>query len=622
MLNPFNAPDDQPSVLKEAVTKTESIVVNESATQTAQVEQPAAPFQMDSDTPAEKIDAGSTPANVFCEYIDPPPLREAGAYERKSVSFINALWLVDESVRNLPPDDVRKILDGIRLGLMLERFDYNPLSARIVGRFIRKAGEIDFAAVDSLPLKKKPRVPGAKKKFVDIIRDKISGSQGTDAILDTMASVMTSTLVPEIMRVLERTRDDRAVKLLTEQQKNSFITDKAKELGITSVELRRVMNSAYVFVPLIRNYSLKKDDDGLLECAYELGIIWFRIITKNNVTKAVPVLSTWTSTSGYAKPGRRYVTAKGFLKSEDFAFQSALNNGARNLLCATQAIPEFRLSAQVQEKSGTRVGFSLNKSDGIKVDDKYQIAEFTENDDGTVSQKNNGWVCVRHVADSADEAKKMSSAKIIGGRPSVGVVLSEYPRVPIDINLSFMWSTYKIDSVDAGAGAFGYNIEAMYNVGRVMKIPQLFLGFSIGNGWGSADGAISYYSYLMGDLSVPLSRAECSYLDFALLKKFYAGRFVFFLRPAFRIETVTVFDEDDTKYENRAGCFNPRGGFEIAASPALNLRFEGGYKISGEATEDNFTVNHSGLTIGVGFVYSPPSLPFDPFDYLRAKVGF
>jgi len=52
--------------------------------------------------------------------------KEAGAYERKSVTYVNALWLMDESVRGLHPHQVAFVLDKVKQAISMPRFDYNP----------------------------------------------------------------------------------------------------------------------------------------------------------------------------------------------------------------------------------------------------------------------------------------------------------------------------------------------------------------------------------------------------------------------------------------------------------------------------------------------------------------
>jgi len=66
-------------------------------------------------------------------------LIEAGNYERKSISFINSLWCLDGSVKNIPSADLKYALNKINEKLKMSRFDYNPLPQKLIDDFTSEA---------------------------------------------------------------------------------------------------------------------------------------------------------------------------------------------------------------------------------------------------------------------------------------------------------------------------------------------------------------------------------------------------------------------------------------------------------------------------------------------------
>ena len=152
----------------------------------------------------------------------------------------------------------------------------------------------------------------------------------------------------------------RAQNLATEQQKNSFYSDKAKEYGITAVEIEKIMNSAYIFIPVAKSY-LGVSKKGRYKMIMQVGILWYRISRKGENAHAKLVVKKMTTSLGFAKEGKTFLYDGKMVESKEFAYRACVKNAARNLLVATQEMPEFRLSAQIIEVDGKKVGFELGK---------------------------------------------------------------------------------------------------------------------------------------------------------------------------------------------------------------------------------------------------------------------
>ena len=233
----------------------------------------------------------------------------------------------------------------------------------------------------------------------------------------------------------------------------------------------------------------------------------------------------------------------------------------------------------------------------------------------------------------------------------------EYPRIPIDIVVKgkyYPFSTTKknettvlFDSLGLG-GAFGFEAEAMYNLGRSFGLNQFWFDFGFGMGIGGASGSNHYgSSYPTGKTKI--SMASNINWEFSLLKKFYLGRIALDLQAGFGLQTVMVETEKYTllstiDYYNRfinsgAGIFF-NGNVELPLTSWCNLGLGGGYQIYGASkdwtqemkagltgdwskgsTYTDAEISHSGPTVHLFLTISPPALPFDPLDLLRGSIG-
>ena len=146
-------------------------------------------------------------------------------YERKSISYINALWLASPSAKAVDGQQVSFMLDNVKSWIQMERFDFNPLPDKLTAEFVAAANAQPTITVEGL------------------------------------AGLMEQKLVPEITKILSYEMDMRAQNLVGEAARNGFLAQKAKENGITLEQIEKVMNSAYLYLPVLTSYTMKKSDN-------------------------------------------------------------------------------------------------------------------------------------------------------------------------------------------------------------------------------------------------------------------------------------------------------------------------------------------------------------------------
>lgn len=517
--------------------------------------------------------------------------QEAGQYERKSVSYINALWLLDPTARALSGDQVSYVLEKVKQGVSMSRFDYNPLPESLLKNFVDRANQ--------------------SKKLT----------------IDQIANLMDETLVPKIVKILDAEKELRAASLQTEQQKNSFISDKAKDLDVTGEQMQKIMNSAYLYLPVISGVVLVRsgpDSAVAWKATANMGILWYSLKTDGPKPSVTLKVKSMTLVFGLARVKRataisdgNYVIDGQVVPAREYAFRSMVRSGVKNLVVATQRIKDFQLSGQVLESGFSSVGFDLGTKEGLFTDDKYLIMEQVEVEGGEIEEEKIGWVLVSKVADTSDRPYK-STGILVSGSPSSGNILREYPRLPID--LAFGYRSFPLSGAVSGddkiSGGQGGEIIALYNIGRLMGLNQLFLGFAAGAGGGSITG------------QEPMPSAVCNTLEGVLQKKFYLRRCALVPEIRFGAQGVTV-TSDDSSGTNAALGLAAGGKLEFALAPSLNIGGGASFHLHGESNDwvkDGITgtgdpIDHSGLAIRAYLNWSPPQLPFDPWEMLRGLSG-
>jgi hypothetical protein len=544
---------------------------------------------------------------------------EAGAYQRKSISFIDALWYADQQSRAMSQAYRSALLASIKDALLLSRFDRNPLPDALTDEFLSRARAIQAA--------------------------------GGDAYLDSLSACISSTLTPAILKVIEETRAERGKRLQTEQQKNSFMSDKAREMGLTAKQIDRLMNSAFVFIPLCRGFK-ESTANGNRSAEMEIGVVLFRIETGGDDAQAAVALKKFVFCSGSATVGKSYYHNGKKVTARQYAFASAVDNGIMNLTVALQKVDEFRLSTQVTQRRPGRVAFTIGESEGVMVDDRYRIVEAIEQPDGTVKRRKHGWVMVRKIGAHTESGPAVSWAQVIAGRPRIGSVLDEYPRIPLQLSVGsalFPASTAKKNHADAVvesldvSHSLGFRAALSVNLGRLMKFPQFFFEAGYAMGFGDAVGTAA----IAGE-EVVLTRFMNMHFEGSLAKKWYMRRLAVILKPGFSYAQVTVHPSMDLtgdmsyRLKGYALGFLGEGGLELAVAPAVNLGLSAGYGVFTPtiafSSQSRYTggdwadyaiasdqsgngIDLSGLRIGAYLDVSLPGLPNDPIKALGHRIA-
>ncbi|CUS76885.1 hypothetical protein JGI7_00373 [Candidatus Kryptonium thompsonii] len=525
-------------------------------------------------------------------------------YERKSISYVNILLVSDPSIE-IEQEESEYIIKKLREYIEMPRFDYNPIPAELLEDF---KAEVE--------------------------------SRGSNVSLDEVVEILKEKFVPKIIEILDIEKEIRAQNLLTEAQRNSFIATKAKALGITAEQAMKIMNSAFICVPVISKYRTYMDSDAqIYTTLLSAGVIWYRVIYRENGEGDLNlIVKKETGGMGLAKAGKTFEHEGKKVDYREYAFRTAVVALARDIQVATRDIPEFRLGAQVAEVYSNAISFPMGTREGIKIDDGFDLVELQENPDGSFIQKNIGFVRVTKVANNRINPRAFSRAQIIiGSGIEPGVYVSERPRLPVDIVIRLINNPFTVKYVWLGEetqnSMTGYSIhsELIYNLGRSLGIPQLWIGAGVFIGGGDAENLEGVKRGLFGGEKPDVNIVG---LNGILMRKFYYKRFAGAVRAELILESIIFSKGEDYEWKHEKRGLGFGLGVEYVITPDLNLGLNLGYRAFSESKKwnyrflseskewnsiekENLSGNHSGFAFSIYVTYSLPKLWFDPIAVFK-----
>lgn len=524
---------------------------------------------------------------------------QKGKYQRKSISYLSVLLQSSDDV-NLSGSQQAELLSSIRKYIELDRFDYNPLSKEIVADFVNAAHQ----------------------------------KRGGGALsMDDIAGLMESTLVPQIVKILEATGDTRAIEAMNPSQRQGFLASKAKEIGFSVDDLEKVWNAAYIYVPVVSEFSMKTDKDGNETAKMKGGVIWYHITWKGNTPVVELVSKKTTSATGMGDPGE--------------AFDDMKMVFGKNIQTLTRDIKDFTLHAQIRESNG-KIGFNLGKKEGLGFDEVVLVGEWVVDSKGKEKFSKRGYGRVGKVADNKAKPDALSYAwKIKGGSWDRGMTVVEHPRLGIDIAFKPAVFTQKMTTgmLNAGASTIditedesvlapGLDLDFHTNIAKVTMVPQLF--FTLG-------GHLSFPLYDFADYTdEDLTTSAMTYgFHGGLLKRTYMGPLALDLEAKFGFRYFSITqsyedsygDEYDYELTNSTGGLQASIGLNYSVNPDVNFGAYVGYGLYAvsEKWKEKFSINDeeqysndieditgmpevhlSGAVIGIYFHWSPMTLGYNP----------
>jgi hypothetical protein len=564
---------------------------------------------------------------------------QQGKYVRKSVSSLESVWFKPGSVAGLDFDS--KTFDKfIDFYVEVDRFDYNVLPGNLIQDFRREANSIDEINPDAISDVLESTVIS---KIVDILND------------------------PDVMQ-------KRGTALKDESAFQSFAATKAKSLGLTTDELKTLMNSAYIYLPYIHS-AKKETEDKYLSITIYGGILWWQLKVDGSGNASVEkVLEAKTSGLSSIDPnGKNPLTDKPLYTEfkfgnekwsttpEQYAQNDAMLAFAKNLGVKTKEIEAFKLQAQIVEADGKKYAFPLGFKEGVHLDDGFHIVEFMEDEQGNEVAEQIGFVRVAKTGDNKSDPNNFTYAnQLLGSKVSEGTVVMEHPRLGMDarikfgmisgMNISrshsqlpnFLGGEYIFVDDEGATSAIGANITFAYNLAPIIGVSQTFLDIDMG--------------FFMPVVEINPNAEAFPFIipiNFGVTKKIQFGKSnlgvgvnggfdMFSMAGTITVSTVSS-TEYTYAYSIMALGFGASVNYEMLLTPDLSFNIGAGYRlglaplsasITIDETEYDLTENYTtyfpgkdfdetfedlnlgGLGINLGINYALGELPINLFGFL------
>lgn len=270
---------------------------------------------------------------------------------------------------------------------------------------------------------------------------------------------------------------------------------------------------------------------------------------------------------------------------------------AKNLGLETKKM--FRLGQVIIDSRGSKVSFPLGKLDDIYVGQKFRVYE--KQDYGNeIGENKKGFFFVSKISDQTSEGK------MVIGSGAAGMSIRELPSRGIDFSFRLRTGNVKlvtkkessdrIINEDISVPLQAFNVTLQYDLGRYLKIPQLFFTFG---------GEIG-----LEQVGLTSNVESGEYVDVyygahvSLMKKYYIRRFALYLEPLAQFHYLAVEFTDGRKgIENSAISFAPKVGLELALRENLNLGLASSFSLADIRTDDTGNI-YPEVLLGVYLGYS------------------
>ena len=384
-------------------------------------------------------------------------------YVRKSVSSLDAVW-VKPSFANV---NSQMLTDFVKFYIEVPRFDFNNIPEKQKSNFISQANSSG-----------------------DISSKKLS-------------ELMEQTIVKDILSILNdpEVKQNRGLALKSESDFNRFAATKAKSLGLTTEELKTLMNSAYIYLPYLSKFD-RKIEKSKIKLEISGGIIWWQVrLSPDGQVDVIEVLNATTEAESSLDPDSKDLVTG---KPTDFSKYSFNNKDyktsvytydqgdaflafAKNLSVKTKQLSDFKLQAQIKSSGGSSFLVNLGRKEGLFRDDGYFIVEMSENSAGELIENKIAFSRVAKTGDNDGNSNNLTKMKkIYGKNGQAGQLIVEHPTLGTDLRLRFGQKDFgniSESSKEYGSAGSYWNFADLimsYNAAPIVNISQFYFDVMVG----------------------------------------------------------------------------------------------------------------------------------------------
>jgi|GEM_PF-4840069 len=230
------------------------------------------------------------------------------------------------------------------------------------------------------------------------------GTQGAGAQRElALSSLVETTLGPALLGSMMGPLKERAERNLTEAESNSFMVDKAKESGISAVEMNLVLNSGFIVVPVLQ-FSVSTASDKLRVVMMKGGLVLYQVkVSRDRIwlEKRATLIrngQAMTGRDGYSIMERAMMPAdQRLLPTQELMVRRSMDEMIGAVMQDLRDLNDFRLLAQITSGEGStfQAPFMPSEIKDVTQDKFFEQVEQVQGKDGAVTEEVTGWGFVR-----------------------------------------------------------------------------------------------------------------------------------------------------------------------------------------------------------------------------------
>ncbi len=448
-----------------------------------------------------------------------------------------------------------------------------------------------------------------------------SGTGTLSSFQSRLESYLNGTLKENLGELLDASVTQRYLEL-PEREQETFMTTKAKDLGVTADFIRALINSSYIFAAHVQPIAgsgrvirkERKTLDGRTVRYYEIDFripvnVTFLIYNYNGETKTFSLYKKLTAVSGGVSGSTDsfYVvpTPSQVMAAFNDTFQTAIKAASINANYQLRKDDNFALFMPIIAASGSKIETEFGVMEDIRVDHPFSVMAMV---DGEMKRK--GYVKARKVSKNcSDGYNEPTRMQRISGQAEEYDLLREYPWTGLFFNLGFGMNSLRI------SGKEGFD-----DVGGLFLAPGFHLGASINLGYSTNSQALSeFYMDLFFHLSFGIDDEPLTgrpvWLGGGLgfSRRIYTGVAGLYIAPAVNFVYDAGLTSNDYVFHNFV--INPQLHFGFSVNPSFDIVFKGGWNLgfllkAEDGFENNVTDNYDnfamGLTASIDFNFHLP----------------
>jgi hypothetical protein len=318
-------------------------------------------------------------------------LKLTGGYVTKAMLFIPVPVIADNSISALRQDQKESIL------------------------YLLKDRLVCFGGMEYINLDDAVYAP---------LRGKI---ESADSVNASFCTFLDTYILPPLIAKLEETLIARTLEIQSEQQRNSFISDKTKSSAHTDLEIARVYNAMYIALPVLYGYELKSLKDDYYSAKIGTGLSIYHVIVSDSGNSHVEFVKYAADSSSGLE-----------VKDKTRALMNAAHYSTEFCVDQLSELPDFNIRTQVISRGffTIPVWFSAQQAEAVFPGNIFRMYKTIEKDSlGTLEKKKAGWVMLRGKSNEFQDGTTEYKARVISGIPEKGMVLEQIKRRSGTLNI-------------------------------------------------------------------------------------------------------------------------------------------------------------------------------------------